>query len=163
MREQCTLFLQTYLYAVPGSTTKKCLVHQLWSAPTFNASVRAGHSGFSYKIWSDPELNIIFEICGTGSFYKKYFVMLVRQNLASMAFRVHCAMYCQLGERKGNLRDKNTHRGFLYKIWSDPDLNMVFEICGTGPCYKKYYLMLVGPNLASIAFESHSAGGNLTS
>ena len=52
------------------------------------------HSGFLCKIWSDPDLNTVFEICGTCPCCKKYYIMLVSPNLATTAFRIHCAMYC---------------------------------------------------------------------
>ena len=45
--------------------------------------------------------------------------------------------------------ERELHSGFLYKIWSDADLNLVFEICGTG-LQVLATRMLVGPNLASI-------------
>ena len=47
------------------------------------------------------------------------------------------------------------HNGFLCMIWSNPDPNMDFEICGIGTCYRKCYLMLVGRNLAYIDFRVH--------
>ena len=56
------------------------------------------HSGFLCKMWSDSDLNTVFEVCGTCPCCKKYYIMLVGPNLASIAFRVHCAKYCQLGE-----------------------------------------------------------------
>ena len=47
-------------------------------------------------------------------------------------FRVHCAMYCQLRERKGKCPFRYTvvsHKGFGQpQIWTSS-----FEICGTGP------------------------------
>ena len=46
------------------------------------------------------------------------------------------------------------HNGLLCNIWSDPDLNTDFETCGTNTCNKKYYFMLLGPNLAIIAFRA---------
>ena len=47
------------------------------------------------------------------------------------------------------------HTVVSYKtVWSDPDLSIVFETCDEDPCYKKHYLMLDGPNLASIAFKA---------
>ena len=64
-------------------------------------------SGSSYKICQTE--NIVFETRGKGSFYKKSYIMLVGPNLPFIAFRVHCAIYWQLGERKGSSRDKGAH------------------------------------------------------
>ena len=98
--------------------------------------------------------------------------MLLRPNLASIAFRatvtVQCtAMYNVLPTRRNVMYGNdpsassvtafNMQNDFLCKIWSDPDLNMDFEIFDTCTCYKKYYLVLTGPNMASIAFSAHYA------
>ena len=81
------------------------------------------HSGFLCNIWSEPDLNLntVYEIGSTYSSCKKYYIMLVGPNLASAAFRVHCAMYCQLGEGKGQCPFWYT-QWFLIKLFGQTQI-----------------------------------------
>ena len=117
------------------------------------------HNGFLCKVWSDPDLNTDFEICGTVVCYKKYYLMLVGPNMVSLAFRATVTVQCTANAENHDVTKAITPahpqwmlnaNGFFCKIWSDPDLNMDFEICDTSTCYKIHYLMLVGPNLARV-------------
>ena len=55
---------------------------------------------FKYVQWFlmlDLVLNTDFEMCCTGTCYKEYCFMLVRPNLASIAFRAHCVQFVSRG------------------------------------------------------------------
>ena len=50
----------------------------------------------------------------------------------------HTCLYAHVASRiHATWRITALYNGFTCKIWSDPDVNTDFEVCGTGTCNKK--------------------------